>query len=207
MSTTRALRGVYAITPTDWDRDRLIAACAQALDAGIAALQYRDKPAPSAATARELATLCNRAGVPLLINDDVALAAELGVGAHVGRSDTAVTQARAMLGPAAWVGASVYDDVSRACAAEAEGASYVSFGRFYASRTKPDATPAHPDILARAAGTLAVPIVAIGGIRADNGAALVAAGADCLAAVDAVFGAPDIAAAVAALNTCFAPDV
>lgn len=201
--TTRSLRGVYAVTPSGWNPATLEAACATVLDAGVAALQYRDKPRPNPDLAQRLASLCADHGIPLLINDDVALAAALGVGVHVGRHDAAVADARARLGADALVGASVYNDLDAALAAQQDGADYVSFGRFFASRTKPDATPARPAILTAAAARLTVPVAAIGGITHANAATVIDAGADLIAVVDAVFGHTDLRRAVTDLNAVF----
>ena len=99
--------------------------------------------------------------------------------------------ARALLGPDALIGASCASDLLRAEAALASGASYVAFGRFFASNTKPDAPPADPAVLTAARERFAAPICAIGGVTPDNGALLLAAGADWLAAVDGLFGVGD----------------
>lgn len=187
-------RGLYAVTPDGLADDpaRLLAACAAALAGGAVLLQYRDKR--SAAAQREqnaiaLLALCRRHGGRLIINDDAALAARIGAdGAHLGAADGSLEAARTLLGPDALIGASCGNLLTRAEAAIAAGASYVAFGRYFPSRTKPDAPPASLDTLIAARRELAVPICAIGGITPDNGAPLVAAGADWLAAVDGLFG-------------------
>lgn len=187
-------RGLYAITPDALadDPSRLLAACAAALAGGAVLLQYRDKR--SAPTRREqnavaLLALCRAHGGRLIINDDAALAARIGAdGAHLGASDGSLTEARAQLGPQALIGASCGDSLARAEAAIAAGASYVAFGRYFASNTKPDAPPASLATLTEARSRLVVPLCAIGGITPDNGAPLIAAGADWLAAVDGLFG-------------------
>lgn len=188
------LRGLYAVTPDRLAEDpaRLLAACAAALQGGAVLLQYRDKR--SAAEQREqnaiaLLALCRQHGGRLIINDDAALAARIGAdGAHLGSSDGSLAAARTLLGPAALIGASCGNLLTRAEAAIAAGASYVAFGRYFPSTTKPDAPPAAIATLVVARRQLAVPICAIGGITPDNGAPLVAAGADWLAAVDGLFG-------------------
>jgi thiamine-phosphate pyrophosphorylase len=76
-----------------------------------------------------------------------------------------------------------------------EGADYVAFGRFFPSRTKPQAVPASLDLLQEAKKKLRIPIVAIGGITPENGASLIAAGADALAVIEGVFGQADVRAA------------
>ena len=105
--------------------------------------------------------------------------------------------ARAALGDGALVGASCYDDIARARRAVAFGATYVAFGAFFPSPTKPNARRADPALL-DAAASLGVPRVAIGGITPDNAPSLVAAGADLVAVIGGVFEAPDpVAAAIA----------
>lgn len=108
----------------------------------------------------------------------------------------------AALGPDAILGASCYDDIALARAAAAQGASYVAFGAFFPSPTKPNARRAAPELLQQAA-TLGLPRVAIGGITPDNARSLVRAGADLLAVISGVFDAPDPAAAARAYLSCF----
>lgn len=201
-------RGLYLITPDEPDTARLLARVAGPLAAGAVLLQYRNKGA-DAALRREQATallpLCRAAGVPLLINDDWMLAAELGAdGAHLGEDDGELAQARETLGPDAILGASCYNRIGLADAAAATGASYLAFGAFFPSGTKPLARRAETSLL-RASAPLGLPRVAIGGITPDNGGLLVAAGADLLAVIGGVFGAPDPAAAARAYARCFDP--
>jgi len=191
------LRGLYVLTDTALTPgDRLLAAVAAAIDGGAALVQYRDKSDDDArreSEARALLALCRKRGVPLIINDDVALAARIGAdGVHVGREDPDLHQARTALGPDALIGVSCYDALERARQAQADGADYVAFGSFFASPTKPAAVPASLDLLRKARSQLNVPIAAIGGIAPDNGAQLVAAGADLLAVITGVFAQPDI---------------
>ncbi len=172
---------------------------AAAIRGGARWVQYRDKDAPPdtrATRARALRRLCGEHGVPLIVNDDVALARAVGAaGVHLGRDDAPLQAAREALGAGALIGISCYDSLDRAHAAEAGGADYVAFGRFFPSRTKPRATPAPIGLLRRARAALSVPIVAIGGITPENGAALIVAGADVLAVGHGVFGHADIEAA------------
>lgn len=200
-------RGVYAITSQRLNDAELIAACATALNAGIGVLQFRDKrPAGTAkqALAYALRQLCHAHGVPLLINDDIELAAAVGAdGVHLGRDDADLHIARARLGANAVIGVSCYDSLERAHAAQSAGASYVAFGRFFPSTSKPLASPAQLDTLRRARAELSLPCVAIGGITPDNGAALVEAGADWLAVIEGLFGQTDIAAATQRYRALF----
>jgi thiamine-phosphate pyrophosphorylase len=205
MNATRpALRGLYAITSADLcaDRERLLAAAAAALRGGAVLIQYRDKhgsPAGRRDAARSLAALCHAQGARLIINDDVALAVDCGAdGVHLGAADASLAQARQALGPQAILGASCGPSLARADAAVAAGADYVAFGRFFASNTKPDAPPASLELLRQARARLSLPVCVIGGITPGNGGALLAAGADLIAAVEGVFGDAEPAAVEAA---------
>ena len=183
------LRGLYAITP---EGPGLEAKVRAALEGGIALLQYRRKQG-SGEEARRIAALAREFAVPVIINDDVALAIELGAaGAHLGREDGDLGAARRSL-PDAILGASCYDDLDRARAAVAAGADYVAFGSVFPSSTKPQAVRA-PLGLFREAKALGVPLAAIGGITLDNAPQALAAGADLLAVISDLFDAPDIRA-------------
>ena len=112
-------------------------------------------------------------------------------GLNIRLHDTPVAQARRILGPGALIGVSCYSGVERAMRAAAEGADYVAFGSFFRSTTKPRAQPAALSLLATAAAC-GLPIVAIGGITAQNAGRVIEAGADAVAVVNGLFGAPDI---------------
>ncbi len=142
--------------------------------------------------ARDLLAVCRAHGVSLIINDDVALAATVGAdGVHLGRDDAAVREARRVLGAAAIIGVSCYNDFELAVAAQQAGASYVAFGRFFLSHTKPDAVAAPLDLIRQAKAQLSIPVVAIGGITPDNAAPLIDAGVDMLAVIHGIFGQAD----------------
>lgn len=195
-------RGLYLVTPEPLPEQTLLAR----LLPFAACLQYRSKHAQAATRRREaqaLQALCARTGVPLIVNDDPALAAEVGAaGVHLGEHDTDIARARAVLGAGAIVGSSCYDDPGRAEAAARAGASYVAFGAFFPSPTKPQARRATPALL-RDTARLGLPRVAIGGITPDNAAPLVAAGADLIAVISGVFAAPDPVAAARACAALF----
>ncbi len=194
MSRLPIRRGLYAVTPDGLADDpaRLLAACAAAVRGGAVLLQYRDKhgsPDVRRHNAEALLALCRAQGAAFIVNDDARLAADIGAdGVHLGASDGSLTDARARLGTDALIGASCANRLERADEVLAAGASYVAFGRFFASNTKPNAPQAEIPLLRAARARFDVPICAIGGVTPDNGAALVAAGADWLAAVEGVFG-------------------
>ena len=197
-------RGLYAIT--DGPRGDLLAAVQAALEGGAALLQYRDKSDDHPRRldeARALSALCARFDVPLIVNDDVELALESrAAGVHLGEHDADVASARAVLGQNAVIGVSCYDSLQRARDAMAADADYLTFGAFFPSPTKPNARHATPELL-RAAREFGKPLVAIGGVTPDNGGALIAAGADFLAAISAVFAAPDIRASARCFTDLF----
>lgn len=200
-------RGLYLITPDEADTSRLVDRVAPLLALGVAVLQLRNKRADAALQRRQAAALlplCRAAGTPLLINDDWRIAAETGAdGVHLGGQDGELAHARAELGPRAIIGASCYNELDRARRAAAAGASYLAFGAFFPSSSKPAAPRATPDLLA-AAACLGLPLVAIGGITPDNAPGVIAAGADYVAAIAAVFNSPDPIASVLAFRSCFA---
>lgn len=201
-------RGLYAVTDAVLTHERGLLVCVeQALLGGASVVQYRDKladPATALTRARALLSLCRAHAVPLIINDDVTLAARSGAdGVHVGRDDAAVRHAREVLGPDAIVGASCYHDFKLAERAVADGASYIAFGRFFTSRTKPGQALATPDLLGLARARLAAPVVAIGGITAGNGASLVEAGAQMLAVIHDLWSSEDCTERARLLCRCF----
>ena len=204
--SVRHARGLYLITPEEPDTARLLARVAAVLPQATW-LQYRQKGADADlrhVQALALKALCADAGVPLIVNDDVALADAVGAaGVHLGEDDGDIAVARALLGPQAIVGASCYDDVALAERAVAAGASYVAFGAFVPTTSKVTTRRATPALLA-AAAALGVPRVAIGGITPDNMGPLVAAGADLVAVIGGVFEVPDPVAAAKAYRQAFA---
>lgn len=206
------LRGLYAITPDDGDSARLVSRVRAALEAGAAggwaALQYRNKSASPALRLEQaglLAALARARGVPFIVNDDIELAIAIDAdGVHVGRDDADLAVARRRI-PGKLLGASCYDSLVAARAALAAGADYVAFGSVFPSATKPAAVRA-PLALFRQARALGVPLVAIGGIRLENAAAVLQAGADALAVISDLFDAPDVAARARAYLRLFAFD-
>ena len=203
------LRGLYAVT--DAGLQPAAALCeriALAIDGGARLVQYRDKSGDARrrlAEARALAELCHARGIPLIVNDDIALAAESGAdGVHLGRDDADPGEARRQLGDTAVIGISCYNRLELAQRAADAGADYLAFGRFFASQTKPDAVQAHSDLVEAARSRWPLPIAVIGGITPYNAAPLVAAGADLLAVVRGVFGAADVRRAAAAYAALFA---
>ncbi len=196
---TRAIKGLYAITPDEPDTEVLLRKARLALQGGARLLQYRNKAVDAAlrlTQARGLGALTREHGALLVVNDDARLAREVDAdGVHLGRDDGTVADARALLGSQKIIGVSCYNQPSLARTGLANGADYVAFGAFFPSAVKPGAAVADVGMLRAARAEIRAPIVAIGGITAQNGGALVEAGADALAVISALFDAPDIRAA------------
>ena len=205
MTRRQLPRGLYLLTPDEHDGERLLArtlpllpfaSCVQLRAKGL------DRQVLMAAGQR-LRSVCREADVAFIVNDDPGLARELDAdGVHIGEDDASVDDARRLLGDAAIIGVSCYDDLALARRLASEGADYLAFGAFFPSPTKPHARRASLQLL-RDSDALGLPRVAIGGITPENGGPLVAAGADLLAVISGVFDAADPAAAARAYLSCF----
>jgi len=199
--------GLYAVTPDVSDTPDLLAAAEAALAGGARLLQYRNKAASAALRllqGRALRALCREYRVPLIINDHLDLALALDAdGLHLGAEDGSLTAARARLGPEKILGVSCYDRLERAHEAERLGADYVAFGSFFPSSVKPGAVCAPLALLGNAKRRLSTPVVAIGGITLDNAPQLIAAGADGVAVISALFAAEDIRLAARRFSALF----
>lgn len=186
------LRGLYAITDSQLLAGKFLSYVEAALDGGVTLLQYRDKGSDESRRLREateLLKLCERYKTRLIINDDADLAARLDVGVHMGQTDGSLTDARGLLGHKAIVGATCHGSLEMAEKAKADGATYIAFGRFFNSNTKPGAPAIELDVLRQARARFNLPIAVIGGITLENAPPLVEHGADLLAVVHGLFGA------------------
>lgn len=197
--TRHRLQGLYAITSTDQQEiDTLCQTGEAALRGGAKIIQYRDKSKDQAQRrecAERLLQLAQQHGACLLINDDVELAKTVGAhGVHLGQGDMPIGEARRILGTDAIIGITCHDQLTLAREAQAAGADYVAFGRFFASRTKPEAGTAPLALIRQAKRELTIPVAAIGGITLANAAQLIQQGADMLALVEGLFGQADISA-------------
>ena len=196
------LAGIYLLTPDSGARgfDSVLAVVEQSLDAGVRAVQYRDKTADDAQRldrACRLAALTRAAGALLIVNDSIDIAMRSGAnGVHLGRDDGNVAHARRRL-PDQLLSVSCYNQLDRARDAIAAGADAVAFGSIFESVTKPAAVRAPLALVSEARATWPQRrIIAIGGIDADNVATVAAAGAHAAAILDAIFGAENPAQAV-----------
>lgn len=194
------MKGLYIVTP-DWDdTQKLLDVTESALHGGAALVQYRHKTAGEALRREQaecLLALCRSYQRPLIINDHVDLCLAVDAdGVHIGGTDMSVAQVRAILGSDKIVGASCYGDLQLAHAAHRDGASYIAFGGFYASRVKKYPVTTPPQIVTQCKSDVTLPVVVIGGMTEENAAPLVACGADMVAAISSVYSAadPEIAA-------------
>lgn len=190
---------LYAVTDRAWLAGRTLEDTVQELlAAGVTCVQLREKHASAAefrALALALKPVCARYHAPLLINDDVALAKAIDAdGVHIGQNDMAVADARRILGPDKLIGTSAHN-VAEALAAQAQGADYLGCGAVFGTATKTDVTTLPWEELRRICAAVSIPVVAIGGISAENAAQLAGTGIAGLAVVSALFAAPDKTAA------------
>ena len=201
---------LYLITPPAFDPLAFRDTLARTLDAGdVAALQLRLKGADDDAIRRAadlLLPVAQARGVAVIMNDRADLAVETGCdGAHVGRSDGDLREARRLLGPDRTLGATGHDSRHLAMEAAEAGADYVAFGAFFPTDTKETTHRPDPEILTIWSETTEIPCVAIGGIPAGNCEVLVRAGADFLAVIGGVWNHPDgPEAGVRAINAAIA---
>ena len=199
---------LYLVADAEFAAGRdLTALVDAAVDGGVTVVQLRAKRLDGAAFAALAAGLAARLagrGLPLLVNDRVDIALACGAaGVHLGQDDLPVAVARRLLGPAAVIGVSV-NTVEEACQAERDGADYVGAGPAYATSTKE--TPLAvlgPSGIGRIKAAVRLPVVAIGGIGRANSADIAAAGADGVAVVSAILGAPDARLAAAEIRQAF----
>jgi thiamine-phosphate pyrophosphorylase len=196
---------LYLVTDPALGRGRPLAEIvAAAVQAGVTLVQLRDKEAGGRALleqARALQALLAPQGVPLIVNDRVDVAVAAGAaGCHVGQGDLPAAAARALLGPDAILGVSL-DAVHQVAAVDPALVDYVAHGPFAPTLTKPDAGgPVGAEGLAMVRRLTALPLVAIGGIDAENAGQAIEAGADGIAVVSAIVAAPDPTAAARGLR-------
>ena len=205
--------GLYAITPDTVNTAALLARCRALLECAHppALLQYRNKclpPEERQAQARAVQALCRAANVPFIVNDSLELALALDAdGLHLGQEDGDFAAARAAVGTNRILGATCHDSCQLAQQAAESGADYLAFGAFFPSASKPGARRASVDVLRAARARFPhLPLVAIGGITAENAAPLRTAGAHWLAVIGDLFEADDIAARAAQYAPLFAPE-
>ena len=189
---------LYAVTDRTWlGNETLYQQVEKALEGGATLVQLREKELPEADVqkeAEELLELCHRYGVKLILDDDVELAAKVGAdGVHIGQSDMGLAHARESLGPDKIIGVTA-KTVEQAKAAEAGGADYLGSGAVFGSTTKKDAIPMKHELLEEICHCVKIPVVAIGGITAENVLQLKGRGIAGVAVVSGIFACEDIKA-------------
>ena len=196
---------LYAITDS---QEKLAMPVAQAVEeailGGATIIQLREKYLTGETLekeAREVLGVCRRHGIPLLINDDVALAAGIGAdGVHLGQDDMPLEEARRILGPQAIIGITA-KTIPLALAAQRGGADYIGSGAVFGTKTKADARPMDHDTFQSICEAVTIPVVAIGGIEAGNLETLRGRGMSGFAIVGGIFHQPDIKKAAEELKT------
>lgn len=195
---------LYAVTDRAWvGRQTLYEQVEDALRGGATCVQLREKQLDKEAflaEARQIAFLCKARGVPFIINDDLDIALACGAdGVHVGQDDMPAAEVRRRAGRDLIVGVSAHN-VAEARKAAADGADYLGAGAVFTTSTKQDVTALSHAGLKAICDAVDIPVVAIGGINAQNLMELQGTGVDGVAVVSALFGAQDIEAAARSLR-------
>ena len=201
---TAAALQLYAVTDSRWLKDGSLAeAVEKALAGGVTCVQLREKHLPFdefLRTAKEIKSLCQSYHVPFIVDDnlDIALACDAD-GLHIGQNDMPAAKARNLLGPDKILGVSA-QTVEQAIAACWDGADYLGVGAVFPTGTKTDAVEVPLDTLKTITAAVDIPVVAIGGINADNIAELAGTEIAGAAVVSAIFAQKDIKKAAANLR-------
>ncbi|MDR6795581.1 thiamine phosphate synthase [Acinetobacter calcoaceticus] len=185
------MRGLYLITnddPIELLLEKLDVALATKQ---VAILQYRRKKIEKAnqpAEVEQIKLLCEKYQVPFVINDDLKLAAQFGLGVHLGQSDGEITDAKSQLPQNVIIGRTCLNSLELAQKAIADGATYIAFGAVYATSTKPEAGNVGIEVIKQAATQYDLPICAIGGLTVENSKPVIEAGADLCAVISDILG-------------------
>ena len=185
------MRGLYLIT-----NDDPIQLLLEKLDAAlttrqVAILQYRRKKVEKSdqpAEVEQIKLLCEKYQVPFVINDDLKLATQFGLGVHLGQSDGEITDAKSQLPEGVIIGRTCLNSLELAQKAIADGATYIAFGAVYATSTKPEAGNVGIEVIKQAAAQYDLPICAIGGLTVENSKPVIEAGADLCAVISDILG-------------------
>ncbi|MBZ6532067.1 thiamine phosphate synthase [Acinetobacter seifertii] len=185
------MRGLYLIT-----NDDPIQLLLEKLDVALATrqvaiLQYRRKKiekTDQSAEVEQIKQLCEKYQVPFVINDDLKLAAQFGLGVHLGQSDGEITDAKSQLPEGVIIGRTCLNSLDLARKAIADGATYIAFGAVYATVTKPEAGNVGIEVIKQAAAQYDLPICAIGGLTVENSKPVIEAGADLCAVISDILG-------------------
>ncbi|KRM99230.1 thiamine phosphate synthase [Loigolactobacillus rennini] len=198
MKLTKTNLKLYAVTDRAWLDGRTLKSCvAAALAGGATMIQLREKQASFEQflqLAQKIKPLCQQYQVPLIINDNVAVAKACGAdGVHIGQGDQSIAQVKAERPAAQIIGVSV-QTVAQARQAEQQGASYLGVGAMFATQTKGDATAVSFTTLKQITTTVNIPVCAIGGIHQGNIKQLYGTGIAGVALVSEIFDQQQIQA-------------
>lgn len=198
MKLTKEMMRLYAVTDRSWLRGQtLYEQVEQALLGGVTLVQLREKEMDEETFLREaaqMAKICHRHGVPLLINDNVEIARRSGAdGVHVGQDDMEAASVRSILGSDMIVGVTA-KTIEQALRAQEAGADYLGSGAVFGSSTKLNAKPMTKELLGSICHAVSIPVVAIGGINRHNILELAGTDISGVAVVSGIFAASDIEA-------------
>ncbi len=200
---------MYLVTDRQQTAGRdLVSVVGQALQAGLAAVQLREKDLDGRdlfRLAERVQAVTRQAGAALLINDrvDVAMALDAD-GVHLTRRSLPPQEARGLLGAGKLIGISCHS-VAEVKEAAGAGVDFLVVGPVYATPSKAQyGAPLSPDILRQARAVCDLPILAIGGIKTAQVPSVLSAGADGVAVVSAIVAAPDPGAATRELLSAVA---
>ena len=196
MNITREQLKLYAVTDRSWlGNETLYEQVEKALKGGVTLVQLREKELDEETfekEGRELLELCHRYHVPLIINDNVALAKKINAdGVHIGQSDMEMQHARELLGADKIIGVTA-KTVEQAKAAQVAGADYLGSGAVFGTSTKADAKPMELALFQKICESVEIPVVAIGGISGDNVLQLKGRKMAGIAVVSGIFACEDI---------------
>lgn len=187
---------LYAVTDRAFAKKQtLYEQVNSAIKGGITMLQLREKELSEAEFLKEaekIKPLCRANDIPFIINDDVDVAVKCGAdGVHIGQNDMAAEKVRQIIGDDMILGVSAQTP-EQAVKAEEAGADYLGVGAVFPTSTKSDALSVSYETLKEICASVSIPVVAIGGICAENITELSGSGIDGVALVSAIFGAEDI---------------
>lgn len=196
---------MYAITDRRWLHGKTLEqAVEEALQGGATFIQLREKDLDGEnleEEARSIQKLCHQYHVPFILDDNVALAKKINAdGVHVGQSDMDAGEVREILGQDKIVGVSA-GTVAEALKAEKEGADYLGTGAVFPTGSKDDADPVSYETLKAITHAVKIPVIAIGGITAENVIKLKGTGIAGVAVISAIFAKKDIHTATAYLKS------
>ena len=199
---------VYLVTDRHCLQGRDFYACVeQALIGGVTLVQLREKDASYEellAEGRKVKALCDKYHVPLLIDDNIAVAKALAcAGVHLGQEDDAITKGRALLGSDAVIGISAHN-IEEATQAQAQGADYLGVGALYPTGSKKDASVLAPGTFRDVVRSVTIPVVGIGGIHVEQYPQVLKLGAAGCAMISGILGQADIAGTVRKLKALYA---